>query len=308
MRPTLNYQHLFYFWMVAREGGMSRAAKVLHVSAATLSVQIRQLEEQHGQKLFHRRGRTLELTDIGQTAFRYAETIFSVGRELEDYLLARPTGGSLRLDVGVTPELSKLATWRMLAPIRTLPTSCHLICHQAPRNQLVEQLVLHQVDVVLVDGPLDDGGPARFFNHHLGDTSVCIMGTPNLAASLRSDFPLSLDGAPLLLPKPGTAMRRSLDSWLGQLDIKPRLVGEFHDSSLLEVAGSNGDGLMPIPGLVAVEVGQRFGVEVAGFAEGLVESYYAVSAQRQIAHPTVQAIVDSAKELLAGTTRDPSLP
>lgn len=222
-------------------------------------------------------------------------------------MLARPTGGLLRLDVGVTPELSKLATWRLLAPIRQLPTPCHLICHQAPRSQLIEQLVLHQVDVILADGPLDASGPARFFNHHLGDTGICIMGTPELAGPVRRGFPMSLDGAPMLLPKPGTAMRRSLDSWLGQHDIRPRLVAEFQDSALLEVAGSYGDGLMPVPAIVADEIGRRCGVEAVGFAEGLLESYYAVSAQRQIAHPTVQAMVDAAKQLLAGTTPDPPL-
>jgi LysR family transcriptional activator of nhaA len=293
MQRSLNYQHLFYFWMVAREGRMSDAAKLLRLSSATLSVQIRLLEEHYEQKLFRRSGRTLELTDVGRNVFRYAESIFSIGRELEDYLSGRPTSGPLRVEVGVAPVLPKLVTWKLLEPIRDLDTPCHLVCHEASADRLVDDLLLHHVDVILSDGPIRSRRSARLFHHRLFDTPVCIMGTREHAEAMTANFPESMDGAPILLPTAGTAMRRNLDGWLAGLQVRPRVVAEFDDSALLKVAGSHGDGIFPVPQVVAQEAARRYGVVELGVAEGFVEEYFAVSADRQIAHPAVKAIADN---------------
>jgi LysR family transcriptional activator of nhaA len=299
MPHNLNYQHLFYFWMVAREGRMAAAARLLRLSSATLSVQIRQLEAQYGQQLFDRRGRTLELSAIGRVVYRYAESIFSIGRELEDYLLGRPIGGPLRLEVGVAQVLPKLVTWRLLEPVRTLEQPCHLVCREAAPEQLVAELVLHQVDVILSDAPLSGGSSARLFNHRLGDTPVSFMATRKLARKLKTGFPHSLDGAPMLLPTPDTAMRRAIDTWLGRHRIQPRIVAEFHDSALIKVAGAHGDGVFPVPELVVEEAAQHYGAQSIGQADGVREVYFAVSAERKIAHPAVEVITSAAREMLA---------
>lgn len=293
----LNYQHLFYFWMVAREGSVAAASRALRLTPATLSVQVRQLEAAYGQHLLERVGRNLALTDIGRVVYRYADGIFSIGKELEDYLEGRPTGGPLRLDVGAAPVLPKLVTWRLLEPVFHMVEPCHLVCREESPQELLSDLLLHAVDVVISDAPLRGGSSVRVFNHPLGESRVVMMARADLSARYAEGFPASLDGAPLLLPVTGTALRRSLDSWLGGLGVHPRIVAEFDDSALLEVAGANGLGIIPIPEVVADEAAARYGVERLGLVAGVVEQFYAVSAERRIAHPAVAAIVDGAEGL-----------
>src|SRR5678815_4990461 len=98
----LNFHHLRYFWAVARKGGVRKAAEELHVSQPSISAQLRSLEESLGEKLFHRSGRNLVLTDAGQVALSYANEIFSTGRELMNAVKQRPGTRALRLSVGLS--------------------------------------------------------------------------------------------------------------------------------------------------------------------------------------------------------------
>jgi len=65
----LNYHHLLYFWTVAREGSVSRAAESLHLSQPTVSGQLRRLERSLGIRLFKRSGRNLVPTEEGRMVF-----------------------------------------------------------------------------------------------------------------------------------------------------------------------------------------------------------------------------------------------
>lgn len=301
MQHQLNYQHLYYFWTVGREGGITAAGRALRLSSATISVQVRQLEAHYEQQLLRRVGRGVKLTEVGHVVFRYADSIFSVGQELEDYLEGRPGGGPLRLDVGVAPVLPKLVTWRLLEPVYSLPEPCHVVCREESPEALVSDLLLHQVDVVLSDTPLGGDGGARLFNHPLGSSKVAIVATQQLASGYSAGFPQSLDGAPFLLPVTGTAMRRSLDSWMGREGIRPRIVAEFDDGALLKVAGAHGLGCFPVPSVVLDDAEDQYGVTSLGLAAEVEESFYAVSAERQIAHPAVEAIASAARSLLSAS-------
>lgn len=293
----LNYQHLYYFWMVAREGSIAAASRRLRLSSPTISVQIRQLEGTYEQTLFRRTGRSLELSEVGETVFRYADSIFSTGQELEDFLEGRRHGGPLRVDIGVAHALPKLVTWHLIEPVRDLPESCHIVCHEAPPQKLVEELTLHQLDVILSDNPLQGGTNVRLFNHLLGESSVSFFATPPLAERLRDGFPDSLSDADLLLPSSGSEMRRSLDGWFTRVNIHPRIVAEFDDLALLKVAGEHGLGVFPVPDVVASEAMAHYNVAPIGLAQGVYERFYAVSADRQIAHPAVVAIASQAPAL-----------
>lgn len=294
----LNYHHLLYFWAVAKEGTIAAACEKLHVAQPTISAQIRSLEKALGQKLFQRTGRYLTLTDTGQVVYRYADEIFSLGREMMDTLRGRPTGSPIRLNVGVADVLPKLVAYRLLEPALKLPEPVRLICHESTPAELLARLAIHDLDLILTDNPIGPETNVRAFNHLLGECGVSIFGAKELVTTYRRRFPGSLDGAPFLLPTSTTALRRLLDLWLDAEGIRPVIVGEFDDSALLKVFAQAGAGLFAAPDVIEQEVRRQYGVRVVGRLEGLRERFYAVSVERKVKHPAVAAIAAAAREKL----------
>lgn len=294
----LNYHHLLYFWTVAREGSIARACLQLHLTQPTISGQLRSLEKAIGAKLFERAGRNLVLSETGRMVYRYADEIFSLGRELQDTLKGRPSGRALRLMVGTTPTLPKTIVYRLLEPALNLPEPLQLIYDEGKPDYLLAQLAINALDVVLSDVPASPLVKVRAFNHVLGECGVSFMGTAKLAAAYRRDFPRSLDGAPFLLPGEASALRRSLTQWFESEGIQPLVRGEFADSAVLKVFGSTGMGIFAVPSVVEKEVQRKYGVGVVGRMETLRERFYAISVERKLKHPAVVAITHAAREKL----------
>jgi LysR family transcriptional activator of nhaA len=292
---TLNYHHLRYFWVVAREGGLVQAGKVLRLSHPTLSAQIHALEADLGEKLFSKVGRKLELTETGRVVYRYAEEIFSLGREMIDATRGRLTGQPLRLEVGLVDVVPKLVARRLLQPALNSQPSVRLICHEDNFEKLLARLALHELDIVISDAPIPTGSSVRAFNHLLGESPVSIFGEARLSRAYRRGFPGSLKGAPFLLPIEGSPLRRALNSWLDEHQIAPRIVGEFEDSALMKVFGADGLGLFAAPSVVAEEIMSQYQVELLGEASGVRERFYAVSIERRLKNPAVVAISEAAR-------------
>ncbi len=289
----LNYHHLRYFWAVAREGNLRRAAEKLGVSPPSVSAQIRELEESLGEKLFRRSGRANVLTDAGQVALRYADEIFSLGQELAGAVKQRPSAKALRLHVGVADSFPKLVTQQILAPVFAMAQAVHVICREGKVEDLLAQLVTHRLDVVLADEPAPGSLKVRVFNHPLGECGVTFCAGPRLAAALRRGFPRSLDRAPALLPAEGTGLRRSLDRWFHTLGIAPRIVAEFEDAALMKVMASDGRGFIPVPTLVAEEAVDRFALRIVGATEKCRDQFFAITAERRIHHPAVAVLTQA---------------
>ena len=294
----LNYHHLLYFWTVAKEGGISRAAERLHLAQPTLSNQIKKLENSIGTKLFNRTGRTLVLTETGQVVYRYADEIFSLGRELTDTLKGRPTDKKLKLTVGVPDVLPKLVVYELLKPALELGEDIHLECYEGKLQDMLADLALHRLDIVLADSPLTPDSHVRAFNHLLGECGVTLYGAPDMAKKYRRQFPKSLDGAPMLLPTQNTTLRRYLEQWFDQQGVKPDIRHEFEDSAVLKVFGQAGHGLFFTPTAVEEHVTSQYAVKVVGRVEDIKERFYAISAERRLKHPAVVAISDSARNEL----------
>ena len=239
----LNYHHQLYFWMVAREGTILRAAEKLHIGQPAISTQLRSLEESLGQKLFQKSGRTLQLTETGKTVYRYADEIFSLGRELIDTLKGHPVGKPVRFVVGIVNAMPKLMARRLLEPALRISDDLRLVCVEDTLEQLLSELMLHNVDIVLSDTPVTAAFKVRAYNHPLGDSAVGLFGTKELARRYRKSFPESLNGAPLLVPRRDSALRRALDSWMEGHDLHPLIRAEFDDTALLKAFGQTGEGL-----------------------------------------------------------------
>lgn len=293
----LNYHHLLYFWVVAREGGLGPASKALRLARPTLSGQIKALEERLGAPLFARSGRRLILTEVGRVAFRYADEIFGLGREMVEAVQGRTAGAAMRLDVGITDVLTKLVVRRILKPALELEQPIHLVCHEDAHERLLTRLGAHELDVVISDAPVPPGSAVRAFNHLLGENGITFFAA-EAHVGLRRGFPGSLDGAPVLLPIQGSPLRRALNQWFSSLGIAPKVVVESEDSALLKVFGSDGLGVFVAPRLVEREVKAQYGVSVIGRAEEVRERFYAISVDRRLRHPAVMAIERAAREAL----------
>lgn len=292
----LNYHHLLYFYVVAREGGVARASKVLRVAPPTISGQVRLLEEALGEKLFEREGRGLVLTEVGRIAFQYAEEIFGIGRELMDTLRGRPTGKPQRLTVGVADSLPKLVAHNLIRP--ALDSTVRLVVRQGQHERLLSDLASGGVDVVLSDAPVSPPTRVKAFNHNLGECGMSFVASTKFSRTLKGSFPECLDGAAFIAPGDSTGSRRAIDAWLDANSIRPTVVAEFEDSALLKVFGGEGLGFFAVPTVVEKDVCEQFNVSVIGRVPTLRARFYAITVERRVKHPAVVAICATAKERL----------
>lgn len=293
----LNYHHLLYFWTVAREGSLAAAARQLHLAQPTLSTQIHTLERSLGVELFERIGRRLQLTEIGRIVFQYADDIFTIGKEMMDTVRGRPIGAPLRLQVGIVDVVPKLIAHRLLVPALSVD-AMRLICYEGKLDQLLAQLTIHELDIVISDAPIPTSISIKGFNHLLGECGVTVFAAPDMARKLRRSFPMSLDGAPWLLPTPNNSLRRALDRWFETNRIRPIIAGEFEDSALTKVFGQQGLGCFAGPTAIEREICKQYEVGVIGRIEAIREQFFAITMKRKIDHPAVIALAKSARKVL----------
>lgn len=287
----LNFRHLYYFWVVAKEGSITRAAERLEVAVQTISAQLALLEQSLGKALLAPQGRRLTLTEAGRVALGYADQIFLLGEQLQEVLAESEVGQTMRLTVGLSDSLPKLTASRLLEAALNLPQKVKLVCHEDDFESLLGELSVHKLDVVLTDRPVPSGTTLRVFSHLLGESEIMLFGVPELAERYRADFPASLKGAPLLLPTRNHAIRGRLDHWFETHDVRPDVVGEFDDNALLNTFGRNGLGLFPASHALADAVKEQFGAVPVGELTQVREQFYAISNERKIKHPAVEAIL-----------------
>ena len=305
MRGT-SYNHLYYFWTVAREGGVGRAAEVLHLTPQTISSQLKVLEDGLGVRLFDRSGRKLVLTEAGRLALGFADEIFRLGSEMTEALKGRTSGRPLQLSVGVVDVVPKLIAYRLLEPALHLDEPVRILCREGKLEDLLADIAVHKLDMVLADTPLAGALNVRAFNHPLGECGISFFAAPPLAERYRPGFPGSLQDAPMLFPAEGSALRGALMHWLDRIGIRPRIVGEFEDRALMQAFGQSGVGVFISPSVIDAEIAQQHGVMALGSTTDVRERYYAISTERRLRHPGVVAVSDAARLQLFGGAGEPS--
>ena len=286
----LNYHHLQYFWAVSQEGSVAKASEKLHVTPATISIQLRDLEKQLGVKLFRKAGRGLALTEMGTAVQSYANDIFATGQELLDMVHGRPGEGPILFRVGIKDVMPKLIAYQLLEPTLQTAQEIRVACHEGDVSRLIADLAIHKLDVVLSDTPIDPSMKVKAYSHLLGESDVVLVGTKN--------FPDSLNSTPILLPMKDTVLRRSLDIWLEENQIRPQIRGEFEDSAMMKIMGKAGVGVFPVTAIISEEVQAMYRVELIAKVPGVTERFYALSVERKIKHPAVLAISEVAQKKL----------
>lgn len=294
----VNYKHLRYFWMVAKEGGVARASERLHLTPQTISGQLSLLENYLGIELFTRVGRNLELTEIGRLVLSYADEIFSLGGELEEVIHQLPAGRPQLFRVGVVDVVPKSIAHRILKPALQMPDPVRLICREANLDTLLAELALHRLDLVLADRSIPHTVSTRGFSHKLGECSVSFFATEQLEKQLTGDFPGCLNDAPLLLPSSGNQLRSGIDRWLDKYRIYPHVVGEFDDSALMKAFGQESAGLFVAPTAIEAEVEWQYQVTAIGRADEVKAHFYAISVERRILNTIVSTVMETARESL----------
>lgn len=287
----LNYHHLLYFWTVAKRGTIAQAAVELHLTQPAVSGQIKTLERSLKVTLLVRRGRRLELTEVGRMVARYAEEIFTLGQGLTDALAGRSPDRLTPLRIGVVDALPKLLVHRLLRPAFDLVPATRVVVHEGKLDRLVADLAIHDLDVVLADAPAPASLHVRTHSHLILEGGISFYAVPAMAAALKRRFPRSLHGAPVLLPTTNTALRRGLDVWLAAQQIEPSVVAEIDDSAVLKVFGEEGLGAFAAPSVVHQDVIKQYGVRRFGSTDAVRDRVYALTVERQISNPAIKAIL-----------------
>ena len=290
MSLAFNYRHLYYFWVVAKEGGMSRAAARLDMAVQTVSAQVRELERDLGCQLLKPAGRGLALTEAGVAALQQAEQIFQLGEALPAQVRAATQRRSVRLAVGIADGLPKLEVQRLLQPVLGV-ADLRLVCDEGEMADLLADLAVHKLDVVLTDHPAPFNAQLKVHSHPLGTSEMAWYASPHWWAQAQEGFPASLEHVPVLLPTPHSVVRGKIDRWLAQQGLRPRVAGEFEDSALLETFGATGLGVFPAALASQDDLLKRSQVRLIGACDGVQEHYYAISTERKVAHPLVQLLL-----------------
>ena len=300
MSQHFSYRHLYYFWVVAKEGGVSRAAERLGMAVQTVSAQVRELERALGQSLLKPAGRGLALTEAGLAAMRQADLIFQLGEALPALVRDAVAAPTVRLAVGISDGLPKLAVRRLLEPVMHEPR-LRLLCHEDEFEDLLGELALHRLDVLLADRAAPPNPNLRLYSHALASSPMAWFAPVELAEAAQHGFPHSLAEVPVLLPTTHAAARARLDLWFERLGVRPRLVGEFEDSALLATFGAGGMGVFPAAVLVQDELMARYGLTNVGPCEGVEEHFFAIGTEKKVLHPLVQRLLPAHRPAVVAT-------
>jgi LysR family transcriptional activator of nhaA len=295
MSRLINHKHLRYFWAVANEGSIAKASRLLHITPHTISGQISLLEANMGCALLTKDGRKLVLTESGRTVLKYANEIFELSRELSSVMRGASDFSQSDFMIGAASFLPKTIVCKIIEPALSLSESINLISTEGPVLELLADLAVHKLDMVISDTPTNHTFDNKAFNHYLGESGLTFFASKDLRKSLTNNFPQSLHHAPMLLPTEQFGIRQLFDQWVYNQKIFPNVVGQFDDSGLIKAFGKRGLGVFFMPTVIAEEVCQSFDVEIIGQTDQVKNKFYAISAERKVSHPAIEAICNTAR-------------
>ncbi len=288
--PQLNYRHLRYFWAIAHDGSLTKAAGRLHLSQSALSVQLGKLEAQLGHPLFDRQGRSLVLTEAGRIALDYADTIFQAGDELLGTLGDQPMVNRPVLKVGALTTLSRNLQMEFLRPLME-SRDIAVVVRSGTLRELLAQLDAQAVDVVLTNSAVRRDAGTVLHSHLLDRQPVSLVGRPQLGARAFR-FPDDLRDQPLLLPSLDSDIRQDFDRLLALAGIRPIIRAEVDDMAMLRLLAREGDGLTLVPPIV-VRDELKTGILVERCRiPNLTESFYAIVQTRRFPNPLLKELLD----------------
>ncbi len=287
----LNYNHLYYFWMVCKNNSVTKAADALFLTPQTVTGQIKCLEERLGGKLTKRVGRSIEATELGQLVFKYADRMFGLSYEMLD-IVNYSQRSNLLFDVGVADALSKELVSQILSYAIPEDSKIHLRCFESTHEMLLEQLSQHKLDMILSDCPVDSTRSSGLFSKKLGESVMSFFTYGDLDKD--TDLLQQLTTKKILIPGSRTAMGRNVIHWFDQQGIQPDILGEFDDVALmLAFAQTHKDTIFIAPSSFLLEYSAPSVINLVGKIPSVTEEYYVIFAERMIQHPSVKNLCDA---------------
>ncbi|MGR6833188.1 transcriptional activator NhaR [Aliivibrio wodanis] len=282
----LNYNHLYYFWMVCKQGSVTKAAEALFLTPQTVTGQIKALEERVDGKLTKRNGRNVEPTELGQLIYKYADRMFGLSYEMLD-IVNYSQQSNVLFDVGVADSLSKRLVSKVLSTTVPEDASIHLRCFESTHELLLEQLSQHKLDMILSDCPVDSSQNSGLFSKKLGECNMSFFCSKEMTDF---SFPEVLEKKKLLIPGSRTSMGRKVIQWCDQQGITPNILGEFDDVALMKAFARENNAVFLAPTVYMKEADSDLSLHRIADVNDLKEEYYVIFAERMIQHPAVKSI------------------
>ncbi len=292
----LNYNHLYYFYIVAREGSIAKAAQTLHVTPQTVSGQLATFEEYLGFTLFDRHGKRLHLNNQGRVAYRSAEEIFNTGHQLLETLQAREHGHVHQLTIGVTDVIPKMLTFDFVKQVMKEAKTTRFIFKEGDFETLTSELAINKIDIIIADRAVAPGTSIRAFSHFLGESGISFFAKPN-SVDISVGFPQLLHHASLLLPSEKSRMKAVFEGWFDDHHLHPDIVAEFDDSALLKRFGEEGYGIFAAPSIIKEAIISQYHVECVGHTNDIQERYYAIISSANQKRPLIKALIQESKAI-----------
>ena len=291
----LNYQHLYYFYVTAKEGSIVKASAVLYLTPQTISEQIRILEDYFGFELFDRISKRLKLNSQGQLAYSFARDIFSLGGELLQSVRKQHHHKLQALSVGITDVIPKVLAFDLFKTCFACNDEIRLVCKEGDLDPLSGELALNRLDMILSDRPLPPGSHVKAYNHLIGSSGLSFFMAEQHAVQYLATFPQSLHDQPFLIPGDKSAQKLDLLAWFARHKINPQIKAEFDDSALMKLFGQQGYGVFCASTSIEQHLQEQYKVRVIGRTDEIKERLYLISPERQIKHPAVLSLFESAK-------------
>ncbi|ABD82520.1 transcriptional activator NhaR [Saccharophagus degradans] len=291
-----NWNHLKYFYHVAREGSITKAAERLYVTPQTISSQLALLEDSLGYSLFDRHGKRLKLNQEGQLVLRYAEDIFKTGRELLAELKNAELSTRRVVSIGILDSIPKILSCQILDRVYSTSENIRIVTHETDFEQLLADLALNKLDMILSDRPVPPNVAVKAYSKLLTTSNFTFFATPKRARKLRASFPESLNHQHFLMPGERSVQYTHVLSWFSRLDLTPIILGEFDDTELMKMLGQQGRGIFCAPTIIAKYIQLQYGVKSIGTTDKIQESYYSITPERKIKNPVIELIHDMYKD------------
>ncbi len=294
----LNYHHLHYFWAVAKEGNLTRTAARLRVSQSSLSAQIKALEDELGQALFLREGRSLQLTEAGRLALTYAETIFATGNELFALMKDGEFQKRQTVRIGAVATLSRNFQENFVRPLLKLD-DIEIVLQSGTLSDLLTRLSVHSLDLVLSNRKVHRDAQNPWLSHRIARQPVSLVGKPRRSRA-PFVFPDDLAAFPIVLPGLESEIRAGFDLLCEQQQVTYKTLAEVDDMAMLRLLARDTDAIALIP-TVVVQDELRTGVLVEYCViPQLYEDFYAITVKRHFQSPLLRSLLKRRDKAVLG--------
>jgi LysR family nitrogen assimilation transcriptional regulator len=221
------------FVSVAELGSLLKASRALGYSTPMISKRLGALEADFGERLFHRTGRGMSMTELGRDMLPQAREVLAAAGRLERIALDRQSSPSGVVRVGLIPAFSFLAV-ELFLRVRASSPRVRIVFDEAMTSALERGLDSGQFDVAVVAMHGTPEHPPSKSREYAGSSPTYLAGVDVDGRSGLEPVSFSqLDGIPLALPEETGQMRRTLESVAQSLGIRLNVVVEANSTRLL---------------------------------------------------------------------------